>query len=115
MAGDFGALAGLASTCTGAATLLNAGPHKTLCNQLRCCFGAWVRQIVDGTEHLGGAEGKLERTVEISRQRYRSRWRPWCRGLVAPLVAGRWLTPGVFGARHRCPAMRLVRRKMVAQ
>jgi hypothetical protein len=30
-------------------------------------------------------------------------------------AAGRWLTPGVFGARRRSPAMRPVRRKMVTQ
>ena len=37
---DFGALAGLASMWPGAAILLHAWPHKTLCDQLRRCFGA---------------------------------------------------------------------------
>jgi hypothetical protein len=40
VAGDFGALAGLASPCVGAAIILHAWPHKTLCDQFRCCFGA---------------------------------------------------------------------------
>jgi hypothetical protein len=62
-----------------------------------------------------GAVGELERTVEVSRQRCRSRWRPWCRGLVVSPAVGWWLTPGVFGARHRRPAMRPVRRMMGAQ
>jgi hypothetical protein len=36
-------------------------------------------------------------------------------GLVASRVAGRWLIAEVFGARRRCPAMRPVRRGMVAR
>jgi hypothetical protein len=52
MAGDFGALAGLESTCPGVAILLHAWPLKTLCDQLRHYFGARVRHIVDGLEHL---------------------------------------------------------------
>jgi hypothetical protein len=52
VAGDFGALTGLASPCPGAAILLYAWPHETLCHQLRCCFGAWLQQIMDGLEHL---------------------------------------------------------------
>jgi hypothetical protein len=53
MAGGFGVLAGLASTRPGAAILLHAWPHETLRDQLFRCFGARVRQIVDGLEHLG--------------------------------------------------------------
>jgi hypothetical protein len=49
---DFGALAGLASMCPGAAILLQAWPYKTLPDQLRRCFGAWVQQIIDRLEHL---------------------------------------------------------------
>jgi hypothetical protein len=49
---DFGALAGLASSCPFAAILLHALPRKTLCDQFRLCFGAWVRQIVDGLQKL---------------------------------------------------------------
>jgi hypothetical protein len=45
----------------------------------------------------------------------RSRWRPWYLRLVVFRAAGRWLPPGVFEARYRCPAMRTVRRRMVAQ
>jgi hypothetical protein len=52
VAGDFGTLAGLASTDPGAAVLLHAWPNKTLCDQLRRCSGAWMRQMVDGLEHL---------------------------------------------------------------
>jgi hypothetical protein len=52
MAGDFGALAGLASTRPGSAILLHACPQKPLRDQLRRCFGARVRQILDGLEHL---------------------------------------------------------------
>jgi hypothetical protein len=52
MAGDFGALAGLASTRLCAAILLHAWPHKTLRDQLCRCFGARVRQIVEGLEPL---------------------------------------------------------------
>jgi hypothetical protein len=32
------------------------------------------------TDWTLGAVGDLERTVEISQQTCRSRWRPWCRG-----------------------------------
>jgi hypothetical protein len=52
VAGDFGALTGLASPCPGAAIFMYDGPHKTLCDELLCCFGAWVQQIVNGLEHL---------------------------------------------------------------
>jgi hypothetical protein len=52
MAGDFEALAGLASTRPGAAILLHAWPHKTLSDQLYRCSGARVRQIEDELEHL---------------------------------------------------------------
>jgi hypothetical protein len=52
MAGDIAALAGLASTCPGAAILPHAWSHKTLRDQLRRCFGARVRQIVDGLKYL---------------------------------------------------------------
>jgi hypothetical protein len=38
--------------CPDAAILLHAWPHKTLRDQLRRSFGAWVRQIMDGLEHL---------------------------------------------------------------
>jgi hypothetical protein len=58
------------------------------------------------------AVGDLERTVEISQQTCRSRWRPWCRGSVVSRAVGRWLTPGVFGARRQRPAMRPMRRMM---
>jgi hypothetical protein len=34
------------------AIVFHSGPHKTLCDQLRRCFGAWVRQIVGGLGHL---------------------------------------------------------------
>jgi hypothetical protein len=44
MAGDFGVLPGLASTCLGAAILLHAWPYKTLRDQLRRCFGPCVRR-----------------------------------------------------------------------
>jgi hypothetical protein len=111
VAGDFGALAGLTSTCPGAANLLHAWPHKTLGENLRCCFGATDH----GRKGTLGAAGDLERTVEISQQMCRSRWRPWCRGLVVSLAVGRWLTPGVFGARRRRSAMRPVLLMMVSQ
>jgi hypothetical protein len=62
-----------------------------------------------------GAVGELEHTVEISRQTCDSRWRPWRLGLAVSTAAGLWLTPGVFGARRRRPAMRPVRRMMGAQ
>jgi hypothetical protein len=52
VAGDFGALAGLTRPCPGAAILLHAWSHETLCDQLCCCFCAWVRQIMDELEHL---------------------------------------------------------------
>jgi hypothetical protein len=52
LAGEFGALAGLASPCPGRAILLHSWPHKTLCDHLRRCFGARVRQIMDGLGHL---------------------------------------------------------------
>jgi hypothetical protein len=68
----FGELTVLASTSSGAATLLQAWPHKTLCDQLRRCFGAWMRQIM-GTGTLGDVGG-LECKVEISWQTCRSRW-----------------------------------------
>jgi hypothetical protein len=56
VAGDFGALAALASTGPGAAVLLYAWPHKTLWDQLRRCSGAWMRQIVDVADvHRCGA------------------------------------------------------------
>jgi hypothetical protein len=50
--GDHRALRGLASLCPGATILLYIWPHETLCDQLHCCFGAWVGQILDGLEHL---------------------------------------------------------------
>jgi hypothetical protein len=50
--GDFGALAGLTSTCPGAAILPHAWPYEVLYDQLCRCFGAHVRQIMDGLEHL---------------------------------------------------------------
>jgi hypothetical protein len=49
VARDFRALA---SPCPGVANSLYSWPHETLCVQLRCCFGVWVRQIVAGAEHL---------------------------------------------------------------
>jgi hypothetical protein len=52
VAGYLGELAGLASPCPDATILLDAWPHETLCDQPCCCFCAWVRQIVDGLEHL---------------------------------------------------------------
>jgi hypothetical protein len=52
MTGDIEALARLTSTCPGAAILLHARPYEALCDQLCHCFGAWVRQIMDGLEHL---------------------------------------------------------------
>jgi hypothetical protein len=50
--GDFGALVDLASPCSGLVVLLYAWPHETLCDQLRCCLDAWVRQIVERLELL---------------------------------------------------------------
>jgi hypothetical protein len=50
--GDFGARVGLTSTCPGAAILLHARPYEALCDQLCRCFGARLRQIMDGLEHL---------------------------------------------------------------
>jgi hypothetical protein len=63
---------------------------------------------------LGAVEG-LECTAEVCRQRYRSRWTPWYRGLVASRAARRCSTAEVVGARRRCPVMRPVRRRIVAQ
>jgi hypothetical protein len=72
------------------------------------CLGA--------TDHEGtgrhGAVGELQHMVEVSQQTCRSR-RPWCLESVASRAAGRWLTPEAIEARHRCPAMRPVRRRMV--
>jgi hypothetical protein len=42
VAGDFGALAGLANPCLGATILLHAWPHEKLCDQFRYCFSARV-------------------------------------------------------------------------
>jgi hypothetical protein len=42
LAGDFGALTGLAIPCPGATILLHAWPHETLCDQLCCSFSARV-------------------------------------------------------------------------
>jgi hypothetical protein len=50
--GDFEALAGLTSMCPGAAIFPHAWPYEALCDQLCRCFGARVRQIMDGLEHL---------------------------------------------------------------
>jgi hypothetical protein len=116
VAGDFGAPAGLTNLCPGSAIILYVWPHKTLCDQLRHCFVAWVRQIVDGLEHIYDVSiVELERTVEISRQTCRNTWRSWCRDLVASRAAGRCSTAEVFGARRRCSAMWPVLRRMVAQ
>jgi hypothetical protein len=52
VAGDFRALAGLASPSPGSAIFLYAWPHETLCDQPRCCFCAGVRQLMDGPEHF---------------------------------------------------------------
>jgi hypothetical protein len=83
MAGDFGALAGLASTCKGAAILRD---------QLRRCFGARCPGATDrGRTGTLGAVGDLELTVRISRQTCRSR-----RGLVVSPAVVRLLTSGVF-------------------
>jgi hypothetical protein len=49
---DRGALAGLASPYTGVVILLHAWPFKKLCHQLRHCFRAWVRKVMDGQVHL---------------------------------------------------------------
>jgi hypothetical protein len=42
VAGDFGALTGLASPSPGAAVLLNACPQETLCDQVCCSYTALV-------------------------------------------------------------------------
>jgi hypothetical protein len=52
MAGDFVALAGLASTRPGAAIVLHVWPNETLRDQFSRCFVARVRLIVDGLDHL---------------------------------------------------------------
>jgi hypothetical protein len=52
VAADLEALAGLRSLYPGAAMRMYACLHEILCDQPRCCFGAKVRQIVDGLEHL---------------------------------------------------------------
>jgi hypothetical protein len=39
-----------------------------------------------------GAVQELGRTADISRQKYRSSWRPWYWELVVSRAAGRWLT-----------------------
>jgi hypothetical protein len=70
----------------------------------------WLDATDRGRTGTLGAVVELERMAEVSRQRYRTRRTPWYRGLVVSRAAGRWLTPGVFGARRRCPAMRSVRR-----
>jgi hypothetical protein len=52
VAGDFEALADQASPNPTATTLLYVWPHETLCDQPRCSFGAWFREIVDALDHL---------------------------------------------------------------
>jgi hypothetical protein len=114
MAGDFGALAGLASTCSGAAILLHAWPHKK--SALPASPFLWCLGTTDrGRTGTLRAIGDLERTVEVSWQTCHSRWRLWCRGSVVSRAIGRWLTPGVFGARRRRPAKRPGRHTMVVQ
>jgi hypothetical protein len=63
--------------------LLYAWAHETLCEQLRCCIGAWARQIV-------------ECMAEVSRQMCSSRWRPWYREFVASRAVGPCSTPEGF-------------------
>jgi hypothetical protein len=52
MAEDFAALAGLASACPGAVILLHTWPNEMSQDQFCRCFGAWMRQIMDGFENL---------------------------------------------------------------
>jgi hypothetical protein len=51
LAGDFGALAELLSTCQGGNPSARLAT-QTLCVQLRRCFGAWMPKVMDGLEHL---------------------------------------------------------------
>jgi hypothetical protein len=67
------------------------------------CLGATEHRR---TETLRAVE-TLACTAEVSRQRYRSVWTPWYRGLVVSLAARRCSTAEVFGAPRRYPAMRL--------
>jgi hypothetical protein len=62
-----------------------------------------------------GAVVELEYMAEVSQQRYRSIWTPWYRGLVVSPTVRRCSTAEVFWAHRRCPVMRLVHRRMVAQ
>ena len=52
MAGNFGALAGLASSGPSAAVLLNGWPHEALGDELSHCLNPWVAEGMQGVENL---------------------------------------------------------------
>jgi hypothetical protein len=105
VAGDFGALAGLASPCPGAAVLL--------CDQLCCCVCGWVRDR--GRTGALGAVRELGRMAEVSWQTFRSRWRLRRQEFGVSRAVELCLSPEVFEARRLSSAMHPVRRRMVAQ
>jgi len=52
VAGNFGALAGLASSGPSAAVLLNGWPHEALGDELSPCLNSWVTEEMQGVEDL---------------------------------------------------------------
>jgi hypothetical protein len=58
---------------------------------------------------------ELERMAKVSVQTCHGRWKTWCRKLVASRATELWLTPELFEARYRCPALRPVCLRIVAK
>jgi len=52
VAGNFGELAGLASSGPSAAVLLNGWPHEALGEELSRCLNPWVAEGMKGVEDL---------------------------------------------------------------
>jgi hypothetical protein len=87
----FGALGGLTSACPSAAIPPHARPYESL-------WTSFAVALVPGCYSYGrtgtlGAVGDLERTVEVSRQKCSSRWRPWCREFVVSPAVGEVVDP----------------------
>jgi len=57
VAGNFGALAGLASSDLSAAVLLNGWPHEVLGDEFNHCLNPWVAEGMQGVEDLTAERG----------------------------------------------------------
>ena len=99
VAGNFGALAGFASSETSASVLLNGWPHEALGYEISRCLIRLVAEEMQRVEDLTYGE-EMGRIDEIYLNKCRSNARLRCRGLGVFRAVVLWYSPAASVVNH---------------